>query len=108
MSKAKRNGGYVLVDMTGVSISNPQIGVTQHPAKPFVDIFSYAVKNDKPIYLTGLTSSTGDVEEFTISPTASSVFFTGIDGGFGTFGVYAFSFAHTPAGDEIIIFFNIP
>lgn len=56
MSKTKRNGGYVLVDFSGVDISTEKLDTNQHPDNSVAIPIYNAIKNNKPVYVENLGS----------------------------------------------------
>lgn len=95
MSKAKRNGGYALVDFTGVSLMTFQ---TEQPtANPVYEPILKAIANGKPVYAENLTVGTS-----VVSPVNVPFYRTGnaIQGIISTFAIVV---GHTDAGDGVII-----
>lgn len=56
MSKAKRNGGYVLVDFSGVDITTEKLDTNQRPDNSVALPIYNASKNNKPVYVENLGS----------------------------------------------------
>lgn len=95
MSKTKRNGGYVLVDFSGVNLIT--FDTPQATANPVYDSISNAIDNNKPVYVSNLAIGPTNISPLNVPfyKTAS-----GIQGMFSTFGV---SVGHTDDGDVVVI-----
>ena len=95
MSKTKRNGGYVLVDFTGVNLMTFQ--TAQPTANPVYEPILKAIANGKPVYAENLTVGTSVVSPVNVPCYRTA---NGIQGMFSTF---AISIGHTDDGDVVII-----
>lgn len=73
MSKAKRNGGYYLADLSGVVLDPATVGQEQELTHKVVDDIKEAIAHNKPILCSNLRAKAG-TNTFDLSPTASSVF----------------------------------
>lgn len=98
MSKTKRNGGYVLVDFTGVNLTT--IDSAQTPVNPVYEPIITAIKNNKPIYVMNLAVSDGGA---VVAPFNVPFFDTGELSANGIFSTFHVSVLFTNEGDQVVI-----
>lgn len=68
MSKAKRNGGYVLVDFSGVKVDQSLVDMNQTPDNPVFETVRLAIKHNKPVLLSNVVIVASDEAKFVMTP----------------------------------------
>lgn len=74
MSKTKRNGGYVLVDFSGIEMTTEKLGTDQQPDNSVALPIYNAFKNNKPVYVENLGSPSPGIK---VNPFNMAVFVGG-------------------------------
>ena len=103
MSKTKRNGGYVLVDFSGIEFTSAKFDTPQTPENPVYDTVIAAIQNNKPIFISNLTALDG---EHTFEPFNVPMFIAEDDGVFvvsGVFSTFQIGISREDGADVVVI-----